>query len=78
MDYNFKRKGYEKTLLLKQGYYNYHYVLKYHGQRAGDVSFIEGNHSVTENTYTIYVYNRELGSLYDKLIGVKHISSMPE
>lgn len=78
MTYNYKRKGYEKTMLLKQGYYNYHYILKYRNQSVGDVSFIEGNHWETENNYTIFVYNRELGADYDRLIGVKHINSLAE
>ena len=78
MDYNFKRKGYEKTLFLKQGYYNYQYVLLMHGKSEGDETFIEGNHSETENDYTIYIYYREPGEDYDKLIGVKHINSLPE
>jgi len=78
MTYDYKRKGYVKTMLLKQGYYNYHYILKYHNQIIGDVSFIEGSHSETENTYTIYVYNRELGAMYDMLIGVKHLNSLSE
>jgi len=78
MTYDYKRKGYVKTMLLKQGYYNYHYILKYHNQTVGDVSFIEGTHSETGNSYTIYVYNRELSSNYDKLVGIKHLSSLPE
>jgi len=78
MAYNYKRKGYDKTMLLKQGYYNYHYILRYHNQSVGDVSFIEGNHWETENNYTIFVYNRELGDDYDRLIGVKHINSLNE
>ncbi len=78
MSYNYKRKGYNKTLLLKQGYYNYHFILKYNNQLVGDVSFIEGNHWETENKYTILIYNRELGANYDKLIGVKHINSLNE
>ena len=78
MAYNYKRKGYDKTLLLKQGYYNYQYILKYYNQSVGDVSFIEGNHWETDNNYTIFVYNRELGADYDRLIGVKHINSFNE
>ena len=78
MNYNYKRKGYDKTILLKQGYYNYHYILRYHNQTVGDVSFIEGNHWETENNYSIFIYNRELGADYDKLIGVKHINSVNE
>lgn len=78
MEYNYKRKGYEKTMLVKQGYYNYHIILKYYDKMVGDVSFIEGNHFETENQYTIWVYHREPGAYYDQLIGVKHLSSLPE
>ena len=49
-----------------------------HGKSEGDETFIEGNHSETENDYTIYIYYREPGEDYDKLIGVKHINSLPE
>jgi hypothetical protein len=75
MSYNFKRKGYEKSLLLKQGYYNFLYVLRYFNQMAGDESFIEGTHAETENGYSIFIYHRESGSAYDKLICVKYINS---
>jgi hypothetical protein len=78
MIYNFKRKGYEKSLLLKQGYYNYQYILRYYNQTEGDESFIEGSHSETENSYTIFVYNREQGSAYDRLIGIKFLNSRSE
>jgi len=78
MNYNFKRKGYEKTLMLKQGYYNYQYILRYNNQTAGDEAFIEGSHSDAENGYTIFVYNRESGAGYDKLIGVKFLNSRSE
>jgi hypothetical protein len=76
MNYDMKRKGYVKTLLLKQGYYNYQYILKYNDNQTGEVAFIEGNHQETENEYTIYVYNREQGDTYDKLIGVAHLNSL--
>ncbi|MCD4665610.1 MAG: DUF5103 domain-containing protein [Bacteroidales bacterium] len=78
MEYDFKRKGYKKLLLVKQGYYNYQFVLLYDSQTIGDETFIEGSHWETENDYTIYVYNREPGDNYDKLIGVKHVNSLPE
>ena len=76
MEYDYKRQGYLKTMLLKQGYYNYWYVMKYDKQAVGEVSFIEGNHWETENEYTIYVYNREHGGEYDKLVGVEQLNSV--
>jgi hypothetical protein len=78
MNYNYNRKGYEKSILLKQGYYNYQYVLKYYDQPAGDEAFIEGTHSETENSYTIYIYYHDPSAGFDKLIGVKYLSSIPE
>jgi len=75
MTYNYKTKSYEKTLLLKQGYYNYQYVMKYRNESTGDASFIEGNHWETDNDYTIYIYNREPGDVFDRLIGVGHLNS---
>jgi hypothetical protein len=76
MNYNYNRKGYELNLFLKQGYYNYLYVLKENGKSSGDVAFIEGNHWETENDYSIYVYYHETGSLYDRLIAVNFINTI--
>jgi len=78
MAYDYKKGGYTKTMLLKQGYYNYQYVMRYHNSTIGDVSFIEGNHWETRNQYTISVYNREQGDYYDRLIGVTFINSFEE
>ena len=76
MKFNAARKGYELNLFLKQGYYNYIYMLKEKGKTAGDESFIEGNHWETENEYTVYVYFHETGSLYDRLIAVNFINAL--
>lgn len=70
MTYNFQKKQYELDLMLKQGYYNYVYMLMENGQNTGDISFIEGNHFETKNDYTIFIYYREPGALYDKLVGL--------
>lgn len=75
MTYNYERKGYECALYLKQGYYNYQYVFLENGASAGDEAFIEGMHFETENDYSVFVYNREKGTMYDKLIGVKMVNS---
>jgi hypothetical protein len=75
MNYNYQRKGYECALYLKQGYYNYQYVFLENGLSIGDESFIEGMHFETENDYAVFVYNREGGTLYDRLIAVKYINT---
>lgn len=75
MSYNFRRKGYEASILLKQGYYNYQYILLPNNSNRGDANFIEGSHSVTQNTYTILVYHHQKSELYDELIGVQSFES---
>jgi hypothetical protein len=75
LKYNYERNGYEGTLLVKQGYYNYQYVILSDGNPVADVSPIEGSHSETENEYTVLVYYRSPSAVYDRLIGVKKINS---
>lgn len=76
MNYNAERLGYEATLYLKQGYYNYEYVFFKNGSNIGDETIIEGMHFETENDYAIYVYHRSYGAGYDQLIGVKKMNSL--
>lgn len=78
LHYNAKRFGYECTLYLKQGYYNYEYVFLKDGEVAADETIIEGMHYDTENDYSIYVYHRQPGTFYDQLIGVKRLNSMKQ
>ncbi len=78
MHYNEKRFGYECTLYLKQGYYNYEYVFLKDGATVADETLIEGTHYDTENDYTIYVYHRQSGTFYDQLIGLKRLNSMKD
>ena len=75
MHYNFEQKAYEGRLFLKQGYYNYQYVLMEKGKP--DFTYIEGNHSQTENLYTVLVYYHDFRGGYDRLIGEIEISSKP-
>lgn len=78
MQYDFTRRAYRTSLYLKQGYYNYMYMLVEEGKTMGDQGFIEGNHEETENDYVIMVYNRETGSRYDRLIGLKQLNSLKD
>lgn len=75
MHYNFEQKAYECRLLLKQGYYNYQYVLMEKGKP--DFTYIEGNHAITENSYTILVYYHDFRRNYDRLIGHTEFSTKP-
>jgi len=71
--YNYEQKAYEGRLQLKQGYYNYQYVLMEKGK--ADFNYIEGNHSITQNLYTILVYYHDFSGGYDRLIGHTEIST---
>lgn len=77
MDYNADKKVFEKTILLKQGYYYYAYVSRSAGDAAGrsETADTEGNFSETENSYTILVYYRSLSDRYDQLVSVVVIDS---
>lgn len=75
MQYSFEEKAYIKTALLKQGSYNYLYLLQETKQGSGLTASTEGNYAETENEYRIWVYHRELGGRYDRLIGSSSIRS---
>ena len=76
MNYDLQRRGYEKTLFVKQGYYNYLYVFKDNKTGRADESLIEGNHWETENEYTIWVYFHPSGTQYDRLIAVQDLNTI--
>ncbi len=75
MTYNYTRNGYEAKLYLKQGYYNYIYVLSNDNKKGGDETVTEGSYWDTENDYNIFVYHRKFGTYYDQLIGYKKLNS---
>ncbi|MCJ7466228.1 MAG: DUF5103 domain-containing protein [Maribacter sp.] len=74
MTYNEADGMMEATLELKQGFYNYKYVLK-NGNGQVDLNSICGNFHFTENNYLILVYYRNFGDLYDSVIGVGSANS---
>ena len=74
MRYNNKTNLYEATLLLKQGFYNYTYVTV-NDLLQVNTHAIEGSFYQTENKYTVIVYYRKFGELYDQVIGIGNTSS---
>jgi hypothetical protein len=77
MGYNFETNRYEKSILLKQGNYNYQYVFVENGINSkGQSGVIEGNNYQTENEYSIYIYYRPIGTRYDRLIGTTVIKNV--
>ena len=75
MKYNKESGLYENAFLLKQGYYNYKYVLL-NQDGTIDEGFISGNFDVTENEYQVLVYFRDLGARFDQIIGFGNASSL--
>lgn len=75
MKYNPIDNVFTKAILLKQGFYNYKYIAV-----NNDNSFYEGaisgNFWQTENNYKVIVYYRDLGTRYDKIIGLGEGSSV--
>lgn len=79
MEFNAEKGVYEKTLFLKQGYYNYSYITLNAGQPAGNrfaFENTEGNFTNTENQYTVLVYFRPFGGRADELIGYTQLNSV--
>lgn len=76
MEYVEVEKEYRLTTLLKQGYYNYMYSTLAPNAQQGDLSVIEGTHSETENDYYIFVYHRQRGEIYDRLVGFHKSNSI--
>ena len=60
---------YNANFLLKQGFYNYTFVTKSWDTIISE-SEIRGNFSETENMYTVIVYHKAFGALFDRVIGV--------
>ncbi len=76
MIYDYDDQVYKTTLFLKQGYYNYEYVVLNDKTGKGDPTVIEGSHYETENDYSIYIYHQGIGVAYDRLIGIKRTNSL--
>jgi hypothetical protein len=76
LNYYPEQQGYSGPILLKQGFYNYKYIVI--DENSGDVDYnaIGGNFWQTENSYKVLVYYRDLGARYDRLIGFGETSSV--
>lgn len=68
MSYNLKNNTYELTMKLKQGFYNYKYVVV-NDKNELDEGSISGNFYETENNYKVVVYYRDLGARFDRIVG---------
>ncbi len=74
MNFNPETRNYELSLFLKQGYYNYEYLVADKSE-ASKLYDVEGNYWETENLYTILVYYKSFTDRSDQLIGIAKVNS---
>ena len=74
MTYNEANGMMEASIKLKQGFYNYKYIIKREDDVI-DLNTVSGNFHFTENNYLVLVYYRNFGDLYDSIIGVGSTNS---
>ena len=71
--YNKESKLWEVNFLMKQGLYDYEYVLD-DENRILNTTIFSGSHWDTGNDYQILVYYRRTGTYWDEILGFKNIS----
>jgi hypothetical protein len=76
MAYSHDAQMYYCETFLKQGYYNYQYVVLDHQSGALDLDGLEGNWFETENLYTILIYYKSFGERYDRIMAVNTLSNV--
>jgi len=77
LTYNDERHGFEGTILLKQGYYNYYYLMLPNNSKVGKTDLTEGDFFDNNNEYNFFVYYKPLGERYHQLINVTNILTFP-
>lgn len=69
LTYSTRSREYELTYLLKQGFFNYNYVVVNEDGSIDYQNNMDGNYWQTENDYQILVYYRRPGGRFDELLG---------
>ena len=79
MEYDAAQGVYTHRHLLKQGYYNYQYVVRETGAadaEPGALADLEGSHFQTDNLYTLVVHYADWEG-YDRVVGLAQWESNP-
>ncbi|GAB3993594.1 hypothetical protein GCM10028807_29250 [Spirosoma daeguense] len=72
MTYDPILNAYRASIMLKQGIYNYDYIVQTTDPKPKvDENYIEGSYSSTENDYEVFVYHRPPASRADQLIAYR-------
>lgn len=72
LEYDKDLESYTGRILLKQGVIDYYYAVVDKDENI-DLTGLEGSWFQTQNDYTILVYLRPFGGIYDRLIGIRVI-----
>lgn len=72
MEYDDRVGGYITSAYLKQGYYDYIYVVD-RGEKSPDEEYLEGSWYEADNNYTVLIYFSPFGARYDRIVGAKTI-----
>lgn len=73
MQYDSEHRCYILSRYLKQGGYDFQYWFEPRYSQKVTTQPVEGSHYETQNEYTVYVYYRPFGALYDQLISVQRL-----
>jgi hypothetical protein len=76
MNFNPGEEYYETRLFMKQGNYDYIYLLRDRKTGKLDALTTEGNWWETENNYTLLIYYRPMGGRADELVGITQVNSL--
>jgi hypothetical protein len=77
LQWNSANSSYEGNLLLKQGYYDFLYLVKdalAKPEEPGITADLEGNHFATDNLYSVIVYYADFDG-YDRVVGFNQWNS---
>lgn len=82
MEYDTERGCFTGRVRLKQGHYNYQFVVGEEwipgdtdeGYAPASLAPVEGNYYETQNEYDLYMYYRAPGDRYDRLLGVGQLT----
>ncbi len=69
MEFDERSGKMQAKLLLKQGFYNFKYVIRREDNTV-ELNTVGGTFDFAENQYTILVYYRNFGDIYDSIIGL--------
>jgi hypothetical protein len=77
MTWDSERNAYVVTTLMKQGFYNYTYAIRDANSKVkvADLGAVDGNWWEAENAYSILIYYRPFGQMYDRIIAMNQVQS---